>query len=135
MFFAGVLTGTYLNVRLYGLPRAHVDPHIFLAATSATPPQMSIGNSDAIIAVQSEKLLQVAAENQASKDDRKLLHDEIAKVHDIETKHFNDLYDRLNVDEAKIFTALWVCGALFGVLQIIPTILAIADFRAKKSKE
>jgi hypothetical protein len=136
MWLAGALTGLYFTKGLLALPRAHVDSHIFLAAStaSAAAPQ-SMGSSDAVLAVQSEKLIQQAGENQASRDDRRLLHDELAKAHDLETDHFNKLNDRLNVDEAKVFTTLWLIGVIFGVLQIIPTMLAIADWRSKKMKD
>lgn len=135
MFLAGVLTGLYIPSRLLAMPRARTDAHIYLAAAAAPSPQVSIGNSDAVLAVQSEKLLQITGENQASKDDRKLLHDELAKAHDIETDHFNKLNDRLNVDEAKVATTLWIVGIVMAILQIIPTVIAIADFRSKKLKE
>lgn len=131
VWISGGLFGLSVQYGMTKWPLAKIDPHIFLAS------HVSIDNSGqdnngAIIAVHSEKLLEIARQGQAAEDDRKQLHDEIAKVHDLEVTYYNDLSKRLSVDETKITTVIWVVGTIFALLNGIPTILSIIDFKEKR---
>lgn len=108
-------------------PRWHrrpikVNSSLFLSAVRA-PAESTQGNiaTDSIVAVQEERISQLNAELtaglQESRDDRRLLHDEIAKTAGTDNDHFNALSDRLNVDEARVSTVLWVVGFVFTVVQ------------------
>lgn len=135
LFASGALTGMYI-ARHAPLGLAALNGHLNLAAKPVlevySPQAVETsggGNTGAVIAVHSEKLDQLGRENQASIDDRRLIHDEIARGQERETKHFNTVVDRLDVDEAQASITLKIVGIIFGLLQGIPVILTILEYR------
>lgn len=138
LFISGAITGMYITSKP-PIHEARLNAHINLAAKpamQALSPQTEGGSaSNAIIAVHTEKLDQIAHENQASVDDRKLLHDELARVQESQVSHFNTLVNRLDVDEAQASTTLKIGGLIFGILQAVPVFFTILDYRSKRSAQ
>lgn len=140
LFASGTLTGMYL-ARHTPLAFAHENGHLNLAAKpvivklAPIVPQAesSGGSAGAVIAVHTERLDNLSRENQASIDDRRLIHDEIARSQERETTHFNAVVNRLDVDEAQAATILKIGGIIFGLLQGIPIILTILEYRNRRS--
>jgi hypothetical protein len=114
--------------------KAHhpVNTSLFLAAVPVPPQQ--VRDDDSILATQEERIIQLKEENQASKDDRRLLHEDVAKIANLETAHDNALNDRLNVDEARLSTVMWVVGFIFTLTKGIVVFFHIAD-RMKQPRD
>jgi hypothetical protein len=120
--------GASSSTRFFHHP-AHVNSSLFLAAVPIDVKGVAARDSrfaaqaatESVVAVQEEKLGEVSekltAGLQESRDDRRLLHDQIAKMANTETDHYNELLNRMNVDEARVTTVLWVVGFVFTVVQ------------------
>lgn len=100
-----------------------VNTSLYLAAA----PVVREPGGDTVIATHEEKIIELKEENQQSKDDRRLLHDEVGKLAGTENDHYNALNDRLNVDEARVSTVLWVVGILFSFTQGLVVFFNIVD--------
>lgn len=139
---SGALAGMYL-ARLPAMPAGAVNKHLWLAAAPAIAgpsivsrlhiaPQIGTA-SDAIIAVHTEKLTEIAKENQSSIDDRRLLHDEISRESDREVKDFNEIKGRMDVNEAYMTATFKIGGWIFGILQAAQVLMSIVEFKQRKA--
>jgi uncharacterized membrane protein len=126
------MTGAALTAHFQrGKRHVPINTSLFLAAASV---QREPG-SDTVIATHEEKIIELKEEDQQSKDDRKLLHDQVAKVGTTENDHYNALNDRLNVDEARVSTTLWVVGIFFTFTQGLVVFFNIAERFERRSAE
>lgn len=117
---------------------AHMNTSLFLQAVPvqaarATPATAGTDQTSAILAVDDVKLDQMARENQESKDDRRLLHDQIAKIAETENLHFNAFTDRMNINDARISTIGWALGILFTLSQALVLFFHL-DSRFKRGR-
>jgi hypothetical protein len=121
--------------------RAQIDSRMFLAATTSprlniVPEISAVSQSQALtVALSVERIEQLSRENQVSIDDRKLLHDDLAKEQDREVSHYNSLLTRLDVDEAQLFLLFKVGGTIWGLLSAVPAIISFLEFKSKRKAQ
>lgn len=131
IFWTGVALGyTHWHTKIFP------NPHIFLSVQERYPrgKDSDINNlvsSDAILATHEEKLIEDAGDIKELRSDIKLMRDQMSALQDKLVAANNNLTDRINVDEAKTSTALWVIGGIFSAFHVIPVILSVAEFRNK----
>jgi hypothetical protein len=126
------MTGAALTAHFQrGHRHTNVNTSLFLAAAPVTREP----GSETVIATHEEKIIELKEEDQQSKDDRRILHDEIAKTATTETEHYNSLNTRLDVDEARVSTTMWVVGIFFTFTQGLVVFFNIAERFQRKNPD
>lgn len=103
---------------------------LFLAIKA--PPQ---SEQAAVNVLTAERVQELKTAEQASEDDRKLLHDEIFKMAKTENDHYTAIHEQLAVDEARLNSYTGVFGGGVTLLTAISIILQLFDRRRRRKTD
>lgn len=126
--FAG--SGLALRFATWHHPAPQVNSSLFLAIASPSQSQ----TQQAVNVLTDERIQELKQDAQASLDDRKLIHDEIFKLAQIENSHFAALHEQLSVDEARLNGSTAVIGGGVTILNAIALWFQISDRRRRKKE-
>ena len=82
-----------------------------------------------------DRLQDLAQSEQASVDDRRLLHDQIYKLTETENQHFNSLHEQISIDEARLNGSTAIIGGGVTLLNAIALYMQLIDRRRRRKAE
>lgn len=127
-----MFTGSGLALKWGVLARgaARVHTSFFLAAQD--PP---VEHQDAVNARTDERIIELSQQEQASRDDRKLMHEDIYNLTMQETNHYNSLHEQISIDESWLHGSTAIIGGGVTLLNAIALYLQLADRKHRRFQQ
>jgi hypothetical protein len=126
------VTGSALGLQ-YATRRSHapqLNSSLFLAINP--PTIVHAADQAEVNAVTGERITEIKTEQQASQDDRKLIHEEIFKLAQTENGHYTAIHEQIAVDEARLNGSTALIGGGVTLLNGIAIALQLFDRRRRR---
>ena len=135
LILVSAFTGSGVAIQLgtYHRGRAPVNTSLFLSLGNGGAAE---AQSQTVINTHTDDRLQdLAQSEQASADDRRLLHDQIYKLTETENQHFNSLHEQISIDEARLNGSTAIIGGGVTLLNAIALYMQLIDRRRRRNAE
>jgi hypothetical protein len=126
------LTGSALGLQ-YATRRTRTPPvnsSLFLAIKGPTIVHAS--DQAEVNAVTQERVTELKTAEQASEDDRKILHEEVFKLAQTENGHYTAIHEQLAVDEARLNGSTALVGGVVTLLNGTAIILQLFERKRRR---